>query len=264
MEIFINNLIVKEKNTDNQLLKELNFRLNEKQIQGIIGPSGSGKTTLLHVLAGVSHPTLQVHGSFTWTKNGEKEKEKFFSNTHSLRKQFSMGYIPQNAMNIFDPIETMQHQLMETFCENGWSKKEANEKISCILNDFQLDQSILTRYPHELSGGILQRCTIGIALQLKPQILLADEPTSSVDQEVKQIILDEFKEYSRKNNAMIVLTTHDYSVIQQLCDQLLILENGCCHYMGDTKTAEQEAAFYSEIKNIHEKMETYVKELLNE
>lgn len=260
MEFSVDNLTVNE-NTKNKLLKNVSFVAKGNQILGIIGPSGSGKTTLLHVLAGITNATLQVSGAITYTDQ-ERVRQQLTVKS-DIKKYLSLGYVPQDTMNVFDPIEKMQRQFLETFCENGWSIKEGQKKIQHILENFQLNEKILLQYPHELSGGILQRCAVGIALEMEPQIILADEPTSLLDSHTKQFILNKLDEYTRQNNTILLLASHEYSVIQIMCDELLILKKGECEYFGSIKQAETDpkAVFYSEIKKIDEMMTNYVKEL---
>ncbi|HFX3786625.1 TPA: ATP-binding cassette domain-containing protein [Enterococcus faecium] len=260
MEICVDNLTVNE-NTKNKLLENISFVAKSTQTLGIIGPSGSGKTTLLHALAGITNANLQVSGVITYTDQERVQQQ--LTEKSAIKKHLSLGYVPQDAMNVFDPIEKMQKQFLETFCENGWSIKEGEKKTQHILENFQLNEKVLTQYPHELSGGILQRCAVGIALEMEPQILLADEPTSSLDSHTKQFILKKLDEYTRQNNTILLLTSHEYSVIQMMCDDLLILKRGQCAYFGSIKQAETDpkAVFYSEIKEIDEVLTNHVKEL---
>lgn len=261
MKIKVNNLTVKINKKD-KILENINFGAKNSQVLGIIGPSGSGKTTLLHTLVGIISNNLEISGTITYT-DYDKEVQKVLTKKNSIREYLPVGYIPQDAMNVFDPIEKMENQFIETFRENGWSSKEGTKKIKNILESFQLNEKILTQYPHELSGGILQRCAVGIAVELEPKVILADEPTSSLDSYTKQFILKKLGEYTRQQKAILLLASHEFSVIQTMCDELLILKNGKCEYFGSMKQVQNDlkATFYSEIKEINEMMTKYVKEL---
>ena len=215
MQLKAQNLTIFDCKTNRFILNNVTFE-QEFQSCGFFGTSGSGKSTLMKILCGLPLHNLEVTGDFYLEHNGRPFKFEFGRN---------VACILQNAQNCFDPNLTMEKQFMRTFQNLGWTKSESYDKTQQILDKCQLDARVLSLYPDELSGGMLQRCALGIAIMLQPLVLIADEPTSSLDQKNQKMIIDMMQEL-QENGTTLLLTSHKLQEIEQLCDSILILHKG--------------------------------------
>lgn len=226
--LVVEELSVNELKTNKRVLDNLTFQVERKEFLGILAPSGSGKTTLLKTIMRICPKSLYSSGLITYfpdTKNKIVVQEK--NNVHfSAVLSRELTYIPQNASEAFDPIEKMGVQLKETLTENRFSVSERTNMIQELLESMDLPESILNKYPFQLSGGTLQRCAIGLALILKPKVIIADEPTSALDTINRKRILDSFLQLKKRNETTLLLATHDIAIVDYLCDTALVLEAG--------------------------------------
>ncbi|WP_429951005.1 nickel transport system ATP-binding protein [Enterococcus sp. AZ170] len=226
--LVVEELSVNELKTNKRVLDNLTFQVERNEFLGILAPSGSGKTTLLKTIMRICPKSLHSSGLITYfpdTKNKIVIQEK--TNVHSsavLSRELT--YIPQNASEAFDPIEKMGVQLKETLTENRFSVSERTNMIQELLESMDLPESILNKYPFQLSGGTLQRCAIGLALILKSKVIIADEPTSALDTINRKRILDSFLQLKKRNETTLLLATHDIAIVDYLCDTALVLEAG--------------------------------------
>jgi len=226
--LVVEELSVNELKTNKRVLDNLTFQVERNEFLGILAPSGSGKTTLLKTIMRICPKSLYSSGLITYfpdTKNKIVVQEK--NNVHfSAVLSRELTYIPQNASEAFDPIEKMGVQLKETLTENRFSVSERTNMIQELLESMDLPESILNKYPFQLSGGTLQRCAIGLALILKPKVIIADEPTSALDTINRKRILDSFLQLKKRNETTLLLATHDIAIVDYLCDTALVLEAG--------------------------------------
>lgn len=190
--LFVDQLTIKEKETKKHVLSNVTFDVKNNSCLGIFGPSGSGKTTLLTTIMQICHPSLQTTGEIRYVTNTGVEQiiQTKDETNKKIKLSYDFSFIPQNAIEAFDPIEKMGKQLEETFTENQLDKVQAKQRISTLLKKMELPESILTKYPFQLSGGTLQRCAIGLAIEMRTKVIIADEPTSSLDSLNKKKIVD--------------------------------------------------------------------------
>tara|TARA_B100000963_G_scaffold325630_1_gene312012 strand:- start:1486 stop:2154 length:669 start_codon:yes stop_codon:yes gene_type:complete len=189
------------------VLSELNFSVNNVKSVGIIGPSGSGKSTLLNILGMIETPTsgeyiLQGNDCFNLSQNLKTE----------LRRKF-IGYIFQNnqLLEDFNVLENISFPLIL----NGESFSEAKKKSINILEKLNLiDKKFLK--PGLLSGGEQQRIAIARALIKNPVLLLADEPTGSLDKNNSSLVIDLILSLAKKNKTISVIATHNLDIIKRL------------------------------------------------
>ena len=145
--------------------------------------------------------------------------------------------ILQNPMTSFDPLYTIENQMIETFLEHkNFSQQEAVNLAKESLEKMRLKDidSILKKYPHELSGGMLQRIMIAIAIALKPKLIIADEPTTAIDSLNQKDIIEEFKILKNEINVSILFVTHDLGILSYLADNLIVMQNGKIVERGTT------------------------------
>ncbi|GEB10095.1 ABC transporter ATP-binding protein [Streptococcus equinus] len=196
-----------------EALKETNLTINKGEFVAVIGPSGSGKSTFLTIIGGLQSPSqgeVRLNGqSFSQKKEKERAKMRFDQ----------IGFILQ-ASNLV-PFLKIKDQLRLV---DKVDKKKQRESIDSLFAQLGITD-IADKYPEEISGGQRQRVAIVRALYNDPTIILADEPTASLDtekaMEVVKILADEAKE---KNKA-VLMVTHDRRLVAY-CDRLLVMEDG--------------------------------------
>lgn len=203
-------------NSSVKVLKDISFTLNKGELIAIMGPSGSGKSTLLSIIGALLTPS-----SGKIIIGNENVTEVKFSKLTSIRAE-KIGFIFQSANLI--PYLTVKNQLMLIANIRKANKWENLKKVQELCNDLDLSHR-LNHYPSALSGGEKQRVAIGRAFMNDPDIILADEPTASLDSErgkqVVQLISHEVK--SREKSAIMV--THDERILH-VCDRVLYIEDG--------------------------------------
>ncbi|OLS12439.1 MAG: daunorubicin resistance ABC transporter ATPase [Promethearchaeota archaeon CR_4] len=192
-------------------LEDLNWQIEPGYVYGILGPNGAGKSTLLKLIANLESPstgrikinTKEVRGNLGWTKE-------------------NVGYCPQNP--VFYSYLTVKENLRLIAELYNLRPKEYNATIDQLLVMFNLVEK-QNELAKTLSGGQQKRLSILLALLHMPQILLLDEPTAGLDVESSRLIIDQIMTL-RERGFTILLTTHDFSNIEVLCDQVLLLNMG--------------------------------------
>lgn len=198
------------KSYEKEVLHDLSFQIEKGEVVGIIGESGCGKSTLAKLLCQIEKPS-----------QGEIIFEKF----DHINKEVQIIF--QNPIESFSPRMKIQQFLYEPYhYYENLTKKEALPHIKKMINNVGMDEICLNKYPHELSGGQLQRIAIARALIVKPKLLICDEITSSLDQIVQNDIIDLLKEFVNNNETAIIFISHDLSLVQQFCKRGIVLKDG--------------------------------------
>lgn len=226
----VRNLSVKLK-LDGQIypvIQNLHFDLKKGETLALVGESGCGKSmTALAILRILPEPpALPPEGEVVY--NGQNLLKLKNKEMRRIRGK-SIAMIFQNPMTALNPVYTIGAQLFEV----AWAhmKMEKNEALDLIfrsLEDVQLPnpKEILTHYPHQLSGGMLQRVMIAMALMCSPDILIADEPTTALDVTIQAQILRLLKELQDKKGMATLLITHDMNVVAQNADEVIVMYAG--------------------------------------
>lgn len=203
---------------------DVSFSLEKNQSIGIVGESGCGKSTLgAALLRSVPYPGKIVDGQIILDgqdiiKISDDEFDK------KIRwKKISMIF--QGALNSLDPVFTVGSQMKEILKQHGYSTDDL-QVIADSLKSVLLEPSVTKKYPHELSGGMKQRISIAMALLLNPEILVADEPTTSLDVMVQSQIINLLKKLKRDRNMSIVFISHDLGVISEVSETIAIMYRG--------------------------------------
>jgi peptide/nickel transport system ATP-binding protein len=203
---------------------DVSFSLEKNQSIGIVGESGCGKSTLgAALLRSVPYPGKIVDGQIILdgqdiTNISDDEFDK------RIRwKKISMIF--QGALNSLDPVFTVGSQMKELLKQHGYSTDDL-QVIADSLKSVLLEPSVTKKYPHELSGGMKQRISIAMALLLKPKILVADEPTTSLDVMVQSQIINLLKKLKTDHNMSIVFISHDLGVISEVSETIAIMYRG--------------------------------------
>lgn len=199
-----------------EVLKNINLNFKEGKITGIIGQSGAGKSTLLRCINFLEKPT----SGEVIVDNKDLSKLKI-QDLRELRKKIGMIFQHFNLMKNRTVYENIRYPLEGSKV----SKKEIEDKIEELLELVDLKEK-KNAYPSELSGGQKQRVAIARALANSPKLLLSDEATSALDPETTSSVLGLLKKINEKLKVTIVLITHQMEVIKEICDEIVILENG--------------------------------------
>ncbi|NND65401.1 MAG: ATP-binding cassette domain-containing protein, partial [Gammaproteobacteria bacterium] len=200
-------------------VNDVSFNLNAGETLGIVGESGSGKSQLMLSLLGLLADNGQVEGE-AWFE----EQNLLQLSAHELNKirGNKIAMIFQDPMTALNPYLRIGKQMTEMLIRHkGVSKKDAEQQAISMLNAVQIPnaKNRLKSYPHEFSGGMRQRVMIAMALLCKPDILIADEPTTALDVTVQAQILKLLRELKRDFDTAIILITHDLGVVAGLCDR---------------------------------------------
>ena len=222
--ISIENLTTHYNTTNGSIhaLEDVNFSLEKGESVGIAGESACGKSTLgLSLIRMISNGKI-ISGRIIFDgKSFLDIPDSEFDKKHRW-KDISMVF--QGAMNSLDPVFTIKDQFIELLKEHGY--KENLEKIIFdSLSSVNLEKNILQKYPHELSGGMKQRVIIAMALLLKPQFVIADEPTTALDVLTQAQIINLFKKL-KKDGMTLMLISHDLSVLSEVAEKIGIMYGG--------------------------------------
>ncbi len=209
-------------------VRGVDFDVNEGEIVGIVGESGCGKSVTAQCLVRLNPepPGFFENGSIQY-----KGTEIITMTDKEMRKirGVEIGFIFQDPMTSLNPTMKIGKQIEEIFVQrNMYNKKELKEKALEILKLVGISdgERRYNQYPHELSGGMKQRVMIAIALVGNPSIIIADEPTTSLDVTIEAQILDLLRDLQKKLNTSIILITHDLGVIAKMCDRVLVMYGG--------------------------------------
>jgi nickel transport system ATP-binding protein len=211
----------------------IDFEVMPGQCLGILGESGSGKSMSLKAVMGLLGSDFSVKGEAVF--QGENLIGKSKEQLRRIRGK-KIGMILQNPMTCFDPLYRIDEQLAETYREHtDFRKAEILERSVKILESMRINNpsEVLKKYPHQLSGGMLQRIMIGLAMSMEPDLLIADEPTTAIDAITQYEIMKEFVRIKKDSRTAMIFISHDLGVISAISDQVLVMNQG---YAADKGT----------------------------
>ena len=205
----------------------VSFDLAEGEILGVVGESGSGKTvSLLAVMGLITDPNAVIEGSIRY-----KGRELVGLPASELRllRGNEIAMIFQDPMTALTPVYTIGWQIAEQIrAHQRISKAAAMKRVEELLAEvnFPNPHEAMSRYPHQLSGGMRQRAVIAMALSCSPALLVADEPTTALDVTVQAGILDLVRKLRATHNSAVVFITHDMGVVSELADRVMVMYAG--------------------------------------
>ncbi|MDK2965662.1 ABC transporter ATP-binding protein [Lacrimispora sp.] len=234
----VKNLMVelRRKNRIQPIIEGIDFKVFPGQCLGILGESGSGKSMSLKAVMGLLGADFSVTGEALF--QGENLIGKTKEQLRRIRGK-RVAMILQNPMTCFDPLYRIEDQLSETYREHTeLTKKEIYEKSLTVLTAMQIKnpEEAVKKYPHQLSGGMLQRIMIGLAMSMEPDLLIADEPTTAIDAITQFEIMKEFIRIKKESDTAMIFISHDLGVISAVSDEVLVLNSG---KMADKGTFRQ-------------------------
>lgn len=220
-----------------QAVDGVDIELRNNEILGLLGESGCGKTTLAKSIIRL----LPREGYIDDGSIRYRDTEITELSTSAVKKQIrwkEISMIPQNAMNGFDPVYTVADQIIEVIQahEPDVSKAEAKERGKELFDMLGIDTDRIDDYPHQFSGGMIQRAMIALSLAVSPNILLADEPTTGLDMIIQRRILELLQELTEEMDLSIIMITHDISAAVEICDRIAVMYGGRVVEIADTDT----------------------------
>jgi len=193
-----------------KVLDNISFECGVGECLGIIGESGSGKSTLGRLLLGIEKPD---RGAVLFEGKSVGDRKVRLGNISAVFQDYKSS---------INPFFTVEEAIMEPIK----SQKKNLSKMDTLLNQVGLDPSYKKKYPHELSGGEVQRVCIARAIATEPKFILLDEAISSLDVSVQTQVLDLLKELKKMYNMSYVFITHDIQAAAYICDRVIIFRNG--------------------------------------
>ena len=203
-------------------LEGVSFELKEGESIGIAGESACGKSTLGLSMIRMIQGGKIISGKILFDDKSILDLPESKFNQDYRWKKIAMVF--QGAMNSLDPVYTIRHQFVEVLKQHDY-EGDSEKLILDSIHSVNLDESVLKKYPHELSGGMKQRIVIAMALLLKPKFVIADEPTTALDVLIQAQIINLLKEL-KKEGMSIMLITHDLAILSEIADKVGIMYGG--------------------------------------
>ena len=220
------NVTLHHRRASKKLVENVSFEVRPGECLGILGESGSGKSMTVKSVLGLLDKNFQVSGSAIF--DGQDLLKESKEELRRLRGS-RITMVLQNPMTCFDPLYRIGNQMAETFATHtSWNAQEIRTHSLEILEQMRIrnGEEVLEKYPHQLSGGMLQRIMIGIAMALQPELLIADKPTTAIDAITQYEILEEFIRIKKQKNTAMLFITHDLGAISRVADRILVMNSG--------------------------------------
>jgi peptide/nickel transport system ATP-binding protein len=217
-----------------KIVDDVSFAIPKGEVLALIGESGSGKTTIALAMMGYSRFGGVIAADSI--RIGETQIEVL--NQADLRRLRGsrVSYIAQSAASAFNPSRTIMSQVIEPLTVHGLASPEAaRQKAVGLFRELALPspETIGLRYPHQVSGGQLQRLMAAMALITEPELVILDEPTTALDVTTQVEVLNTFKAALAKSGATAIYVSHDLAVVAQMADRIVVLKNGRIAEQGE-------------------------------
>ena len=210
-------------------VRDVSLSLEEGEFVGLVGESGCGKSTLGYALTRMLQPPAHLDSGvidFDGTDISNLSGEEL---RHQRRHGFAL--VLQSGMNALNPVRTIGHHFLDiqrAHAPDGErpTAESADSRSAELLAKVQLDAGVLSRYPHELSGGMRQRVSIALALSLEPRLIVFDEPTTALDVIVQRAVMQTIKDLQRDSGFTAILISHDLGLVIDATDRVMVMYAG--------------------------------------
>jgi len=235
--VFVNDLriVAQAAGGETAIVKDVSFSIEPGEVLALIGESGSGKTTIGLALMGYTRRGCRIAGGSV--RIGETDVLALPEAERRQLRGRRVSYIAQSAAASFNPSRTIMDQVVETAHIHAlMPRAEAEKKAVQLFRELALPQpeTIGQRYPHQVSGGQLQRLMAAMALMSDPDLVIFDEPTTALDVTTQIEVLHAFRRAVRERRTTAVYVTHDLAVVAQMADRILVLRDGAQREIGAT------------------------------
>jgi nickel transport system ATP-binding protein len=247
MLLHVDELSIRLKKGDDRppLVSKVGFSLAHDECLGIVGESGSGKSLTAYAINGLLADCFAVEGTISF--EGRDLLALPESERRAMRgKRIAM--VLQNPMSALNPLFTVGNQVVETLCRHTrCSAREALETMEETFDKVKLrdPKQLFGKYPHELSGGMLQRVIIAFAIALQPALVIADEPTTAIDYISQREVINELRAIRERFQTSIIFISHDLSLVSHIADRVLVMKRGAVVEQGSA------AAIFAHAANEH-------------
>jgi oligopeptide/dipeptide ABC transporter ATP-binding protein len=210
-------------------VRDVSLSLEQGEFVGLVGESGCGKSTLGYALTRMLQPPAHLDSGaidFDGTDISNLSGEE-------LRRQRRNGFalVLQSGMNALNPVRTVGRHFLDiqrahAVDDDRPDAESTASQSAALLAKVQLEPSVLSRYPHELSGGMRQRVSIALALSLEPRLIVFDEPTTALDVIVQRTVMQTIKDLQRDNGFTAILISHDLGLVIEATDRVMVMYAG--------------------------------------
>ena len=225
----VNNLQVKFKSRpDKYAVDGVSFEIEKGEILGLVGESGSGKSVTAMAIAGLLQKSLiEYEGNIL--VDGKEMLDTNRQDIHDMQGT-DISVVFQEPMTALDPVMIVGKQVEEALSIHHPEMTDDEKKARALVAMNQAGlfdvENVYKKYPHELSGGMLQRICIAAAIISKPILLLADEPTTALDVTTQGHIIDLLKKINKESGTSILFISHNLAVVHALCDKVIVMQKG--------------------------------------
>ena len=203
------------------------FTINQGDSMGVVGESGSGKSTLaMAVLRLHDEKYTDITGKAIF--ENDKDLISISQSEMDTLRWKDISVVFQRAMNSLSPVHRIRQQVEDIYRihEPKASREEIRERMVNLLKLVNLPERVYDLYPHEMSGGMLQRAMIAMALACRPKLLVADEPTTALDVTIQKQVIDLLVQIRKRRKMAILLITHNFGIISELCERVIVMFRG--------------------------------------
>lgn len=209
------------------VLSGVDLSINIGEIHGLVGDSGAGKSMLAKAILGILPAATEIRsGEIQFDRKDitrlDRKRRRHLASRH-------IAMIPQDPMTSLNPVRRVGKQVCDVLqLHMGMSRAEARQETQRLLDDVQIrePETVMRKYPFELSGGMRQRVLIAIAFSCKPELIIADEPTTALDVTVQRQILQLIKHLQMNSATALLFISHDLGVVAKICDRISIMQSG--------------------------------------
>ncbi len=228
-------------------VRDLSFSIGAGEVLGLVGESGSGKSITSLAILRLLPPEARVSGEILYAENGAGARNLASLNDDAMRqlRGSRIAMIFQEPMTALNPVMRVGDQIAEAvLAHHSVSKKEGWQRAVDAMNDVAIpDASRRARdYPHQLSGGMRQRIMIAMAIVNRPQLLIADEPTTALNVTIQAQILELLADLRKKFGLAMLFISHDLAVVSQVADRVAVMYAGSLVELGGKRDIFQAAA----------------------
>ncbi|MBU5354778.1 staphylopine uptake ABC transporter ATP-binding protein CntF [Paenibacillus silvae] len=238
----VKHLKVWDTQTDRTIIHDSSFEVRQGSCLAIVGESGSGKSVTCRALMRLNKPNMRQSGTMLF--QGE-DLQLLPEQEMRRRRGRHLCMIMQQGMSAFDPSCVLGVHIRETLQTHyNWNTRELERKMHQAMEQVMLKnpKDILNQYPHQLSGGMLQRMMIALALVLEPELIIADEPTTALDTISQYEVLEQLIQLRERIGCSMIFISHDLGVVRKVADDVMVMKDGSIVEQGSIQSVLQEPA----------------------